>query len=276
MGRDDINNYYGPRNNNQQFINNSTVINNTYVDNSTNTTYVYGPRKDDVQNATGEKVRLIEIKENVKPGQSLENDQLRIYRPEILKSTNSTSRPQNIAEKKDVSPISERKNSDQKNNEVGPGEPAFKESIQKKPIEPKPLKKIETQKQNDPNNVDREGPIQPKKDLNVKTPQKVSEQKLDQRELQKHKNAPIKNSEKQPENQSQQLGNEASRPVPIQKNIHEKKEPIMPLQVQPIEPKPPPSVNPINPRVIEPRTNVNPALRDLPKNEQRKATKTPR
>jgi hypothetical protein len=112
MGRNDIHNYYRPRNNNQTYINNSTVINNTYVDNNRHTTYISGPRREDVQRITGNQIKPVSIRENSTPGQRLNNTELNIYRPQISKA-NTNVRPTKIADKKDVKPIGERQQSPQ-------------------------------------------------------------------------------------------------------------------------------------------------------------------
>lgn len=109
MGRNDIYNYYGPRKNNTTYINNSTVINNTYVDNRSNTTYIAGPKREDVEKARGSKIKPISIKESTEHGQSLKNDELSIYKPAISKTTNVNPKPTKIADKKEVKPVSERK-----------------------------------------------------------------------------------------------------------------------------------------------------------------------
>lgn len=107
MGRHDIHNYYGPRKNNATYINNSTVINNTYVDNSTHNTYVSGPRREDVQKATGREIKPVAIKESAKPGQKESGSQLNIYRPHVERGA-ATAKPAKVATKQEVKPISER------------------------------------------------------------------------------------------------------------------------------------------------------------------------
>lgn len=137
MGRDDIIHYYGPRKNNQAFINNSTVINNTYIDERRNINYFIGPRKEDVQIATGNLVKSVELIENTKPGHSLENNQLKIYRPQISKSGTSDTRPSKIVDRNDVRPISQRYKANQKGKEEPRKEPAIREPLQKEQEIPK-------------------------------------------------------------------------------------------------------------------------------------------
>jgi hypothetical protein len=82
FGRSDINRYYVSRDDHDRIIGNSTVINNTYIDNSRHTTYVTGPSRDDVQRASGRKVRPVTIQESSIPEQKVSNGNLHIYRPQ--------------------------------------------------------------------------------------------------------------------------------------------------------------------------------------------------
>jgi hypothetical protein len=111
MGRTDIHHYYGPRSSNQMFINNSTVIKNTYVDNSRHTTYICGPKREDVQKVTGKKIQVVPIKENSKPGQLFKNNELAIYRPAVSKGGTIVEKPRpiKVTDKKDIKPLAERK-----------------------------------------------------------------------------------------------------------------------------------------------------------------------
>ena len=102
--RANVSRYYVNQTNRDRIIRNSTVINNTYVDNRRNSTYISGPKKDDVQRTSGKRVSSVAIRENSKPGQSLKNGQLQIYRPNVRRS-NDTGRkpvPNRITSKEDV------------------------------------------------------------------------------------------------------------------------------------------------------------------------------
>jgi hypothetical protein len=107
----DINRYYVDRSTNVTIINNSTVINNTYIDNSRHTTYVAGPGRDDVQKVTGTAIRPVAIRENDRPGQTLSNDQLQIYRPRVETRDNNDRKPVplKLVRLQEVRPVSERK-----------------------------------------------------------------------------------------------------------------------------------------------------------------------
>jgi len=119
FGRTNINNYYINQTNNLTIINNSTVINNTYIDNNRHTTYVAGPARDDVQRITGAAIRPVAIRDNDKPGQTLSNDQLQIYRPRVQTINNNDHKPvpSKVVNLRDVKPVSERKPGNQRWNE---------------------------------------------------------------------------------------------------------------------------------------------------------------
>ncbi len=260
MGQDDINHYYGPRKNNQVYINNSTVINNTYVDNSTRTTYISGPRKDDVQKATGGQVRSVEIVENSKPGQSLEKDQFKIYRPVISRTDNKDEKPSKIADKKDIKSISERKSIEPQFGEEPRKDPATEKPTQKKEVDPRSTQKDIRQKQND-NNIERKEQIQ------IKPEKREIEPKPIQKEKELKQNVPKNNMEK--EQQIQPKRQAAPQPVPIQKEQQERRqEQKAPVQQPNVQPK----TNP-TPRVAEPKTNVNQPAPAVPRTEQKRKEK---
>ncbi|MDO9185280.1 MAG: hypothetical protein Q7W13_04640 [Bacteroidia bacterium] len=251
MGQDDINHYYGPRKNNQVYIDNSTVINNTYVDNSTRNTYISGPGKEDVQKVTGGRVKAVEIVENSKPGQSLENDKFKIYRPVITKSDNKEERPSKITDRKDIKPMSERKSMDPK---VG-------EEPRKEPAIDKPAQKDIRQKQNVPNDLERKEPIQRKEEIKIKPEKRAVEPKPTQKEKELKQNVPMDNREK--EQPIQPKREVAPQPVPIQREQPEKRQEPKQQNVQP-------KANPtVAPRVAEPKTNVNQPAPSVPRTEQK-------
>ncbi|HTK82114.1 MAG TPA: DUF6600 domain-containing protein [Bacteroidota bacterium] len=114
-----VNRYYIDRTTNVTIINQSTVINNTFVDNSRHVTYVAGPGKEDVQRVTGAQVKAVALQENGKPGQVLANDQLRIYRPRVEKSADQGRKPvpSKVTNLKEVKPVTERQGGQRRNEE---------------------------------------------------------------------------------------------------------------------------------------------------------------
>jgi len=108
--RSNISRYYVNQTNRDRIIRNSTVINNTFIDNSRNSTYISGPTRDDVQRTTGKRVSSVAIRENSTPGQVLKNGQLQIYRPNVRKNNDSGQKPAptRISSREDVKRPSER------------------------------------------------------------------------------------------------------------------------------------------------------------------------
>lgn len=127
--RPDIQRYYIDRSDNSRIIQNYTVINQTYIDRSRNTTYISGPAREDVQRVTGRKVRSVDIRENNRPGQVLNNNQLQIYRPNIRNNQGSgeeRAAPKRITNIKEVKQPSERNATNQQRN-VSPSNEVRKE-----------------------------------------------------------------------------------------------------------------------------------------------------
>ncbi|MDD4492029.1 MAG: hypothetical protein PHV09_05845, partial [Bacteroidales bacterium] len=93
LQRRDISHYYIDRDNHDRIISNSTIINRTYVDSRRHSTYVSGPDRSDVQRIIGRSVRPVSIRDNSRPGQSMNNGQLQIYRPQVRKSSDRDNRP---------------------------------------------------------------------------------------------------------------------------------------------------------------------------------------
>ena len=118
IDRPDINRYYVNRNSRDRIIRNSQVINNSYVDNRRNTTYVSGPRREDVQQITGRRVNPVAIHENDRPGQDMSNGQLHIYRPQVVRNNEMGQKPapSRVVNTNDVKRPSERNAANQPRN----------------------------------------------------------------------------------------------------------------------------------------------------------------
>jgi hypothetical protein len=134
FGRPDINRYYLSRRDYDPIIRSSTVINNTYIDNSRHTTYVAGPPREDVQRVTGRRISSLTIRDENRPGQTVNNNQLRIYRPQVERNTGTNQRPapSRITNFKDVRPTRERSASPQR-NVITPSENNRREQNQAQP-----------------------------------------------------------------------------------------------------------------------------------------------
>jgi hypothetical protein len=109
--RSDINHYYIDRNEHERIIQNSVVIKITMEDSRRHSTYVAGPAREDVQKATGRRITPVAVEDNNKPGQDVNNGQMRIYRPQV-NATNGNERkpaPANVVKMNEVKPPAERK-----------------------------------------------------------------------------------------------------------------------------------------------------------------------
>ena len=92
--RSNLRNYYIGQNDRSRIVMNSIVINNTYIDNNRHTSYVSGPRREDVQRVTGRNLTPVVIREYDKPGQVVLNGEIKIFRPQINKNNDRDKKPQ--------------------------------------------------------------------------------------------------------------------------------------------------------------------------------------
>jgi Family of unknown function (DUF6600) len=124
IDRSDIGHYYIGRTDQSRIIMRSSVIRNTYSDNSRHTTYAAGPTRNDFQKVAGRRVSPVSIRENDRPGQNMSNGHLMMYRPVVVKSNARESKPapSRVINLKDVKQPSEKNvtnrpvNTDSKNN----------------------------------------------------------------------------------------------------------------------------------------------------------------
>lgn len=197
MGRTDIYQYYSPRSSNSGFISNSKVINNTYKD-----TYIVGPTKEDVEKGGGVKVKQLSIKESTRPGQSVGDNELSIYKPDVSKGKDENIKPAKVADLKDVKPVSERKEQKvmKESNEV-----KKKESIKSEPKEEIKKQKIQVKEkiQKEPKKLEQPPRMaQPKmyepKNLPSQPPKEIKKQEQPPRMVQPKMNQPKIHQPSQP------------------------------------------------------------------------------
>jgi hypothetical protein len=82
-------NYYAPRRT-VNIINNTTIINNTYVDNRSRNTYVSGPRRTDIENVTHRPVNVYKVSNaSGRSGNQIAGNKLTVYRPTIGRVSNT-------------------------------------------------------------------------------------------------------------------------------------------------------------------------------------------
>jgi hypothetical protein len=155
FGRSNISRYYVNRRDNDLIIRRSSVINNTYDDNSRHVTYIAGPGRDDVKKYTGRTYGNISIRDNDRPGQRLKNNQLEIYRPQFDRNNDAGQRsaPSRVSDVKDIRPAGQRNaNVKQKNVQVQqPKQQQYQQSDSKRQdqvqVQQKQQKQIESKRQ---------------------------------------------------------------------------------------------------------------------------------
>jgi hypothetical protein len=118
FGRPDIYRYHIDRREFEPFVRNTVVINNTYIDNRRNITYVTGPGRDEVQRFTGRRISSMSVRNDTRPGQNVINNQLNIYRPRIQATGSSGAvrpAPARLSNMNDIKPANERNTAPQRN-----------------------------------------------------------------------------------------------------------------------------------------------------------------
>ena len=174
IDRDDIDHNYISRTDQDQIVRRSSVINNTYVDNSRHTTYIAGPARTDFQRATGRQVNPVQVQEYDKPGQEMNNGNFRIYRPEVAKSSGEKNpAPSRITNLKDVKQPSQRNATNQAGNlPEKSSQPLNANPSQNVRKEAQP-NNIKPQNSNQPQNIRREAQPNNVKPQNSNPPQNI-------------------------------------------------------------------------------------------------------
>ena len=93
MGRDDIHHLYEPRGREREYVRTSSIVNNTHEDKERHRTYITGPRREEVETATGHPVARVEIHQSEKPEHAVNNNRLNTYRPPVKPGTNMGPHP---------------------------------------------------------------------------------------------------------------------------------------------------------------------------------------
>lgn len=89
--------YWRGVNYNRRYLQQTTIINNIYVDNRTQVQYNYGPRASAIQQVTRQPVQVYRINNARRPGgSSIQQGYVNMYRPAVNRSTAGTARPANI------------------------------------------------------------------------------------------------------------------------------------------------------------------------------------
>jgi hypothetical protein len=175
FGSTNIANYYVDNSTNVTIIQNSTVINNTYVDDKHKTKYNSGPQRNDVEKHAGKVFAPANIKESSKHGENIGKGELQLYRPNVKESQSSEKKeapakvsnlkelktqPQNL-EKQPKQPQqksepvrqqpSQKKNTDQPSKQIPKQQQQKSEPVRQQPSQQKntnqPTKQIPKQQQ---------------------------------------------------------------------------------------------------------------------------------
>jgi hypothetical protein len=95
---------------NDRLIKNSRIIDNTYRDSGRGTTYIYGPRRTDVERITRRRINPVKIENNNRPGYNIRKDRVQIYRPEVKREDRQGRKatPSDVSKRNDLRKPSDR------------------------------------------------------------------------------------------------------------------------------------------------------------------------
>ena len=279
FGRRDMYRYYADRNEYNTIIVNSTVINNTYIDRSRNTTYISGPSRNDVQRVTGRRVSNIAIRDNERPGQVLKNSQLQIYRPQIQKTNDRGQKPapSRITNLKDVKPTRERSASDQQKR-ISPTENNRREQQQSQP-----QRQVERQRQSQQNQqqIERQNQEQNKqqqqqqKQVDRQRQSQQNQQQIERRNQEQQQQKQVERQRQSQQNQQQieRRNQEQQQQKQVERQKQQQQNQQKQQQAQPVQQQQPQNQNVTEPTVNkrQERQQKAAAARENKKNEQNKS-----
>jgi hypothetical protein len=176
----DVGRRYVNRSDNTRIIDRSTVVVNTRRDNKRNSTYIAGPDREDFQRITHTTVKPVAVREADRPGHQLNNDELKIYRPQVQKRTGNgrAPAPAKVVKFGDMKP-SPKGNADNRQPAANPANVERKEQRpEPREVAPPAAREREQQQQQKPRAVAPPDKVQPPKAREVNPPQaaKVREQ----------------------------------------------------------------------------------------------------
>lgn len=178
FGRKDIHRYYVNRSDHERIFRDSRVIDRTYNDNKRHSTYVYGPDRKSVQRASGNRINQYNIRETNKPGQEIQNRELRIYRPQINRNSNTReTAPARVINKDDIRRTPARDAPD-RNQKVTPVErPTIRPEKREVPqnINVPPVRQRDVNEPTRPSKPDSPDRNKPDRRQDVTTPQKSTQ-----------------------------------------------------------------------------------------------------
>ena len=229
---------------NADYIRQTSVINNYYVDNHTNVRYNYGPRADAIQAVTHRPVQTYHLAQNSRPGApSVSGNRLSIYRPAVNRATVSSARPTNvIAAPRAVGAPHEH------SNVSAAAQPAFRQQMQKNPAAFNNKQAPQTQPATQPQR--QQPPPQPQRQQSAPQPQRQQPAPQPQRQQpapQPQRQQPAPQPQRQqpaPQPQRQQPAPQPQRQQPAPQPQRQQPEP-QPQRQQPApQPRPQPAQQP--------------------------------
>jgi hypothetical protein len=239
FGRRDLNNYYVNPSNNVAIIKGSTVIKDTRINKQRTASYNGGPSKAEVEKLGGRPVTALAIKESSKPGQSLSNNQLQIYKPQVQKTSSSGHKPapSKVASLKDVKPPAQRTEPHpQKNNQEA--QPLAKPPV-KKPQSQTTKQQQEPAKQQQQTQPAKQQPSQQKQHQAQPPKQQPQQQQQHQAQPPKQQPSPQQQHQAQPPKQqpSQQPQQHKAQPAKQQQQPPKEQHQAQPSKQQQSEPQ---------------------------------------
>ncbi|MES2703703.1 MAG: DUF6600 domain-containing protein [Bacteroidota bacterium] len=117
---------------NTTYINQTTIINNYYVDNSTRVRYNYGPRAEQIRSHTNQPVQVYRVSQLSRPGApTVGRNTVSLYRPSVNRNSVNDARPQRVLEA--PRPIGRPQAAA---GISGTRQPAFRQEVQRGAVQP--------------------------------------------------------------------------------------------------------------------------------------------
>lgn len=203
--RDDLGRYYIDRRDNDRIIRNSTVINNTYIDNNRRETYIAGPRPNEIQAATGRRIQSVAVRDNDRPGQKFNSQEVQLYRPRVesANETRTKTAPSRVVDQKDVRPPAERNNFNRQNNVQTQPQLKEQQQVQQNPQTEEIRRREELQNKNHQQvQQNQQTEEMKRRQLQNEKVQQAQHQQVQQQQVQQQKQVQNKNlNQKQPTRQ---------------------------------------------------------------------------
>lgn len=109
MGRKDLQKRFVNTSRNPDIFKNSTALSSIRTDNVRNVKYNPGPDREKLEGLTGKKIQPVMVKENDKPGQRMDKNQLNIYRPQVQQNNvEPRPMPSRVGRMEDLTPRPQR------------------------------------------------------------------------------------------------------------------------------------------------------------------------